>query len=280
MSKDQKTGVHEALAKVFKAGGMLLPLTGEPVGIGGGIVAMLLSEVIPQRWRRNIEREVRLLDYKFEGISDEVLLAKAEREEFQELLEEAMKQAARASSDERREYIANFLKRSLTSEELKQAQRRRLLELLHELSDAEVILLKYLALDVTTPREERDEFFERHEEILSPDMTSLGQWQSDPVGVARSRRRAAFRSQGISNLAALGLIDLGARHEQDRFDALMKDYQKHGSTFTSFGWRRPDLHNYEATHLGALLIEWIEDENFEVGDELTELATSNEQEEG
>lgn len=59
-----------------------------------------------------------------------------------DLLEEAIIQAARARSEERRENIANLLKNSLSDEQLEHLQKKTLLELLGQLNDAEILILQ------------------------------------------------------------------------------------------------------------------------------------------
>jgi hypothetical protein len=49
-------------------------------------------------------------------------------------------------SDERKEYIANLLKNSLTREDLDHAGKKKLLSLLGELLDPEIILLYYYSI--------------------------------------------------------------------------------------------------------------------------------------
>jgi hypothetical protein len=62
-------------------------------------------------------------------------------------LEDALPQASRALSDERKEYIANLLKNSLTDDSLEHAGKKKLLSLLNELNDPEIILLYYYTVD-------------------------------------------------------------------------------------------------------------------------------------
>jgi hypothetical protein len=46
-------------------------------------------------------------------------------------------------SEERRDYIASFLKNGLTNEEMTHVQQKKLLSILGELNDAEIIFLRY-----------------------------------------------------------------------------------------------------------------------------------------
>jgi hypothetical protein len=68
------------------------------------------------------------------------------RPEFCELLEEGFTQAARAISEERRNYIANLLCNGLAADQVDYVKSRFLLRLLNQLSNAEIIVLNYYGL--------------------------------------------------------------------------------------------------------------------------------------
>ena len=60
-----------------------------------------------------------------------------------DLFEEGLLQASRSISEERRRRLANLLAKSLSQEELKYAESKKLLNLLRELTDPEVLILLY-----------------------------------------------------------------------------------------------------------------------------------------
>lgn len=262
---DRKSGKDAVISQAMKAVGTVLPVSGEPLGFAGGIVIQLLSEVIPNRWRRNIERQVRILDATLEGISEEVLLEKSRSDEFQELLEEVMKQAARASTDERRHYLANFLRNSLTREELSRDQRKTLLELLNQLTDAEVVLLKFLTLSRWEPFARKD-FAQRHPHVIGAGYSTTESSASRSAPGKIDRRLRAFLRQSLRKLSSIGLIGYPSTYmEQDDLD------NWNHRLMTLYGSREVTifLHRFEATGLGTFLIRWIEADELNVGDDLS-----------
>ena len=84
-------------------------------------------------------------------------------------------QAARALSEERIEYIASLLKNSLTDEGLEQNAYKRLLFLLGEISDVEVIILKFCSRSGA----DYQEFWENHKEVLDAPAQYLGAPQEE-----------------------------------------------------------------------------------------------------
>ncbi|HEX8248911.1 MAG TPA: hypothetical protein VF599_12105 [Pyrinomonadaceae bacterium] len=135
----------------------------------GSILSEVISVVIPNQKIDRIKLFAQVLDQKVNFIEQEILEVKMKTEEFTDLLEDALRQASRALSDERRDYIASFLKNSLTNEEISHLEEKKLLSILNELNDAEIILLKYEALD----QHEKRDFYEQHSSIVSPEPPSL-----------------------------------------------------------------------------------------------------------
>lgn len=211
------------------AGGML--------GSAGSLLAMVIEEQLPNRWRYRIVRTVRLLDAKIESVWDEVVEQRIQTEGFQDLLAEGMRQAARAPTDERLDYIANFLKNSLAREDLEQAERERLLRLLGEVNDPEIIVLKFRALARSVSA--RDTFWADHRQVLERETAT----QNMPANQRNlTLRSSAFRQQWDDHLVALGLLQL-----RKRGLAALKESRLS---------RPPEL---ETTTLGDVLIDWIED---------------------
>jgi hypothetical protein len=107
-------------------------------------------------------------------------------EGFTELVEKTLLQAARTSSDRRREHLASLLASSLAPDAIEHAETTHLLRILSELTDVEVIFLRY---EVRMDRE----FLEQHRRILAP----------DSVGAAHTHSRALEKSY-IQHFVMLG----------------------------------------------------------------------------
>jgi hypothetical protein len=141
----------------------------------GSILTEVVGIVIPDQKSNRVKLFVEVLADKVTYIEKDVLELKMKSEKFTDLFEDALPQAARALTDERREYIANFLKNSLNTEEVAHIGEKKLLSLLNELNDAEVIFLRYEALE----NYEKDEFYENHSAVLQPVPAPHGSSQSE-----------------------------------------------------------------------------------------------------
>ena len=62
---------------------------------------------------------------------------------FIDLFEDGVFQSIKALSNERHEYIASILKNSLSQEEINYLQQKKLLNILSQLNDAEIIHFQY-----------------------------------------------------------------------------------------------------------------------------------------
>lgn len=129
----------------------------------GSSIAEIVTSVIPNQKFERLKDFVEILNYKFENAERKIEEQELKTEEFTDLLEDALGQASRALSKERLDYIASLLKNSLTDEELEHIENKKLLSLLGELTDAEIIWLRsFLHFPHMS-----EEFSDTHEKILS-----------------------------------------------------------------------------------------------------------------
>lgn len=136
----------------------------------GSILQEAVGIAIPNQRIDRIVLTMKCFAQKVSYLEEEVLHQKILTEKFTDLLEDAVSQAARSLSDERREYIASFLKNSLTSEELDHIHEKKLLSILGELNDAEIIFLRYESLR----QHEKNKFFKEHQITLMPKRAAIG----------------------------------------------------------------------------------------------------------
>lgn len=166
----------------------------------GGTAAMGLARVRSMRLQEFGESVHARLG-RIEADIDQLRERLAGDESRAELLEHAAEAAARTASKERREYLAELVARGLTTEERSADEVKKLLYMLNDLADSEVIWLVHLSHDLALG--ERTEHYTRHEETLK--------LASREVGIARTERdRAAFQQGYVRNLERLGLISSGA----------------------------------------------------------------------
>lgn len=167
----------------------------------GGLVAEAVNSIIPNQKLDRVIGFLRHLDEKV-SILDRDLSRAASRlqdERGLDLLEEGIVQAARALTEERRTHIGNLLARSLTQAELKYAESKKLLNLLRELTDAELLFLVYYSESPYLGSDFHRDLMEKHPDVLRPASRSLGIPQAEID-------RGALREGYLSTLVRLGLL--------------------------------------------------------------------------
>ncbi len=111
----------------------------------GPMFAEIIGSVIPQQRLDRIADVLKRLEERLGEIEQQRLQSSlATDSEAVDLLEEGMVQATRAVSDERRDQIAILLHTTLTDEQLRHAEKRKLWSLLGSLSDVEVLITNVL----------------------------------------------------------------------------------------------------------------------------------------
>ena len=163
----------------------------------GPVLAEIVASIIPNQRVDRLARFTEILDEKLRELDKEFLNSKMRTDEFVDLFEDGAFQAARALTDERKEHIASLLKNSLSSDELNHAQEKKLLSILGDLNDAELVILKHYGLDLDP--QETQQFFDRHEEIIRGPQVFVGSPQED---MDRSAVHETYRN----HLRRLGLI--------------------------------------------------------------------------
>ncbi len=163
----------------------------------GPLAAEIVGSVIPNQRIDRIESLLKILESKIEEKDRQKIEQRITSPESVDLIEDGFIQASRALSEERKEYIASLLKNSLTDDELKHIEYKRLLSLLGELNDLEVLILKSDVLHRGKP--EYDEFWETHEDALTPPRAHLGSSQEE------IHRHTIFQTHN-THLGNLGLL--------------------------------------------------------------------------
>lgn len=118
-----------------------------------------------------IDEFLEILNEKTLGFEREILEQKMKTAEFIDLFEDGMWQVARALSRERKEYIASLLKNSLEYEDLNHIEQKKLLSLLNELNDAQIIILK--SKEFLYQSEAQQAFYNLHREVLQPPLVTM-----------------------------------------------------------------------------------------------------------
>ena len=196
----------------------------------GPIVAEMIDDLIPNQRIDRIASLLKALEAKIDPEEKAKVEARMLEEKSIDLMEDGFLQAARALSEERTEYIASLLKNSLTDEDLEQNAYKRLLFLLGEINDVEVIILKSCPMYGA----EYQKFWKNHKEVLAAPAQYLmaPQKEIDKYTIYVSHR---------ANLMRLSLLKSGESPEYDEKVGMMKSS------------------GYDLTDLGRLLLRVIDE---------------------
>jgi hypothetical protein len=203
------------------------------VPFAGSLLAELAGAIIPNQRIDRIVRFASELNVRLEGIEEATLRAHLSNENFTDLLEEGLRQAARSTTDERLQHIAQVIANSLTSEDVSFIESKHLLRILGEINDIEVIWLRsYLH----PSRDGDEEFREKHADLLKPIAAHLGSPQED---VDQETMQQSYKG----HLCRLELL-----RERYKIDPKTKMPEYEASK------GRPRIVGYELTPIGQLLL--------------------------
>lgn len=133
----------------------------------GPILNELVSFVIPNQRLDRLQRYAQALGKRLEYIEKDRLQSRLDDPEIIDIFEDSCFQAARALTDDRIEQIASVVATGLSAEELKTAETKRMLWLLGQLVDQEVIILRGEFIEACDPHIPDEEFLTRHHSLLS-----------------------------------------------------------------------------------------------------------------
>lgn len=200
--------------------------------IVGPALAELISEVIPNQRADRFEKFMIDVAERLQKLEGSSLNAKLGEPENIALFEEGAAQAVRAVSDERRSYISQIVTHGISGQEKERIEAKRLLDLIGEIDDDQVIILtSYLHKNL-----HNDEFYNKHSKILEPVIDDLGSNQEE-------LDKATMYKLARSELTRLGL--LRPHFQRPRRGELPEFDEKTGMMKAS---------SYELTSVGRLLL--------------------------
>lgn len=202
----------------------------------GSLLSEIAGTIIPNQRVDRISDFAKKLEERIHDLEEKSVRSHLEDEEFTDLVEEGVRQAARSTTEERRAYLASLIAMSLTKEAIEHSESRHLLRMLGELSDVEVVWLR--AYDNPVPQED-EEFRERHKHILAPIGAHFG---SSKEEIDKEALQKSYKA----HLERLGLI--AGKVKADREKNPEFDHQKGD-------WKRQ---SYRTTRLGHLLLRMID----------------------
>ena len=210
----------------------------------GSPIGEAITAVIPHQKLERVVDFVQVLNYKIKNAERKIEEHELKSKEFTDLLEDALGQASRALSRERLEYIASLVKNSLTHQELKHIEEKRLLSLLNELNDAEIIWLKSYSLNNAVGSSEYGDFYQNHEDILKP--------VSIRFGVPENITQELYDKEAIQKSYQNNLLNL--RLISESFKSVKKGEVPEFDGRTG----KIKLSHYNCSNLGRLLLRYID----------------------
>ncbi|ENM8092702.1 hypothetical protein AB8116_004785 [Vibrio parahaemolyticus] len=197
--KQLESNSRDKLVSVAKAASGALPFI-------GNAVAELLDNVVPNlRFERvvvflkELDSRVSSLDGKLESFEKNLL-----SEEGNDILEEGILQASRAINHQRKVRLASIMEKSLSSEELRYEESKKILNLFRDLTEPELIWLIYFSLRPIIGRGPHSEWVAQHPDVLSPISRELS-------ASLVQREKAALQDSYKETLLRLGLTETNGR---------------------------------------------------------------------
>jgi transcriptional regulator NrdR family protein len=199
------------------------------VPFAGSLLAEIAGTVIPNQRIERIVQFAQELESRLSGIEQQFVRSQLANENFTDLMEEGLRQAARSVSQERRAHIAALISNSLSSQEISYVESKHLLRILGELNDIEIIRLGSHLYETFSSG---DEYWEKHKGILEPVAAHMGSPQEE-------LDKETLQESYDAHLTQLGLlkpryaIDSGTK--QPEFDSHTGAQKIRGHELTALG---------------------------------------------
>lgn len=206
------------------------------VPFAGGLLTEIIDTVIPNQRIDRLSKYVQELDKRLTRIETDKISELITDENFIDLIEEGFIQASRATSEDRRKYIASIIENGINDEAVEFHDSKYLLKLLSELNDIEIIWLRFYLYPTANGD---DDFRNKHMNILAPIRAYKG---ADKETINKSSLQDSYKE----HLERLKLIE--SRLQFDRKTGF-PDFDKTTG--------KPKSSSRRITYLGKLLLEQI-----------------------
>jgi len=206
------------------------------VPFAGSLLAELAGSIIPNQRIDRLSKFATELETRLGKLDQDFVRSKLSNENFTDLMEEGMRQAARSITDERREYLASLIANGVAAADVSFIESKHLLRILGELNDIEVLWLRFYLVPTIGGDAE---FREKHKHIFEPVQAYFG---CDQATLDKQAIREGYKT----HMTQLGI--LSPRYETD-----MQTKQPVFDTFSG-GMK---VRGYDITLLGKLLLRQI-----------------------
>jgi hypothetical protein len=167
------------------------------VPFAGNLLSEIAGNVIPNQRIDRIVKFAEALQDRLSVLEESVVKESLSNENFTDLVEESLRQAAKSLSDERRNYISSLVVNSISSEDIEFFESKHLLRILGELNDIEVVWLRFFLNPVMSGD---SVFRKKHSHILNPIGAHFGSGQSE---IDKSTLQNSYKE----HLASIGLLE-------------------------------------------------------------------------
>ena len=205
------------------------------VPFAGSLLAEVAGSIIPNQRVDRIADFAFKLQARIEQLEEAQVRSELNDEDFTDLLEESLRQASRATSDDRRQYLASLVANSLSSDAVEHAESKHLMRVLGELHDIEVLWLRFFHVPTIGGDEE---FRELHAGVFRHVMAAMGSSREELDD-------RALQDSYKDRLVRLGLVSEHIRKNRDG----TPEYDKRTG--------KPAVSYREASPLGRLLLRSI-----------------------
>ena len=196
----------------------------------GPLAAEIVGTIIPNQRIDRIESILRLLEAKIAEDDRQKVRERIVSPEYVDLMEDGFWQAARALSEERKDYIASLLKNTLTDDELKHIEYKRLMSILDELNDLEILILKSKA--IYSHQDGYKEFWETHKNSLVLPTLTVGEATQAKIDKETIHKTHELH---LTNLGLLKARFITSRQPQPEFDYETGKIKASGYNITMLG---------------------------------------------
>lgn len=111
------------------------------VPVAGGVIAEIINYIIPNQRTERFESYLMLLAKRLQALEASAIKEKLTSPENIDLFEDGARQAIRAISKERMEYIVAAVADGITNDDRQKLHSKRLLSILEQLDDEEILIL-------------------------------------------------------------------------------------------------------------------------------------------
>lgn len=202
----------------------------------GSYFAETIVAVIPNQRQDRIIKFLAELDSRLNELPKENIEELIASPKFQALLEESIEQSAKATTQERYEYLASIVIYGISDEKIELEESEYILSLFKQLTDLQIIWLNYYCLRRFG---NSDEYFERHNNLLKKKEVYLNASFVD-------YKQEALQLSNTNHLVRLGLVE-----EEYEIDNKTKQLVVDSSK------KKPKVKDTKITTLGKIVLDHI-----------------------